>query len=115
MWFSLGHLLYSIGLLIIKKKYQPYRSISLKMHCEKEVVNLFFFIFNFFGRSPPVMLMKVIEDGAAAMDIILSDVDIETCVAMVPGTEEYQFALGYLLAWQLALIFFHSASSEVSA
>nr|KAG5694502.1 hypothetical protein BaRGS_014233 [Batillaria attramentaria] len=64
------------------------------------------------SRSPPVMLMKVIEDGAAAMDIVLSPVPIETTVAMAPGSEEYQFALGYLFAWQLMLSFFHSAHSQ---
>ncbi|KAK7480178.1 hypothetical protein BaRGS_00028563 [Batillaria attramentaria] len=67
------------------------------------------------SRSPPVMLMKVIEDGAAAMDIVLSPVPIETTVAMAPGSEEYQFALGYLFAWQLMLSFFHSAHSQLRA
>ena len=59
------------------------------------------------------MLMKVIEDCAAAMDVVLTPVPMETTVTMMPGSEEYQFALGYLLAWQLLLRLFRSASSKV--
>ena len=61
------------------------------------------------------MLMKVIEDCATAMDVVLSPVAMETTVTMMPGSEEYQFALGYLLAWQLLLRLFHSAGSKVEA
>ena len=64
-------------------------------------------------RPPPAMLMKVIEDCAAAMDVVLTPVPMETTVTMMPGSEEYQFALGYLLAWQLLLRLFRSASSKV--
>ncbi|XP_076444404.1 E3 ubiquitin-protein ligase listerin-like isoform X2 [Babylonia areolata] len=62
-------------------------------------------------RAPPAALMKVIDDCATAMDVVLTTVPMETTIAVVPGTEEYQFALGYLLAWQLVLHLFHSAES----
>ena len=67
----------------------------------------------FWLRAPPAMLMKVIEDCAAVMDVILSPVPMETTVTMMPDSEEYQFTLGYLLAWQLLLRLFHSAGSKV--
>lgn len=67
------------------------------------------------SRSPPLMLMKVIEDCEAVMEVILSPVAIETMVTMASESEEYQFALGYLCAWQLLLRFFHSAPSHLRA
>ncbi|KAL8578088.1 hypothetical protein ACOMHN_055408 [Nucella lapillus] len=63
------------------------------------------------SRAPPMALIKVIEDCGTAMDVVLTPIPMETPITIAPGTEEYQFALGYLLAWQLLLHLFHSADS----
>ncbi|XP_041350967.1 E3 ubiquitin-protein ligase listerin-like [Gigantopelta aegis] len=67
------------------------------------------------SRCPPSCIMKVIEDGDAALDIVLADVGVQDCVLLEPKTDEFQYTLGYLLAWRLLLRFFKSSSPELRA
>ncbi|XP_053396155.1 E3 ubiquitin-protein ligase listerin-like [Mercenaria mercenaria] len=64
-------------------------------------------------RSPPARIMKIVDESSTILEVVLSDLPIETSQPISELSEEYHYTLSYLLSWKLLLYFFKSAPPEL--
>lgn len=69
---------------------------------------------SFLLRSPPGVLMSVLNKQEDLLENILGCIPVGQIVTIKPLSEDFCYVLGYLLTWKLILTFFKAASSQVN-
>lgn len=64
-------------------------------------------------RSPPTQIMNVVDESSSILEALIGEVPIESKQPITFQSEEYHYAMAYLLSWKLLLHFFKSAPSEL--